>query len=82
MIRHEVLRGGVSVDWAVVQALIRIEDRGGHFEVTNGAIRVLPQGVLSAEERAFLVTRKPEVLKILNYRADDHLPVDSARTAE
>lgn len=65
------LRGGISVDWDVVTVLLDIENRGGSFVVEHESIRVLPPGTLSATDRAFLVAHKPEVLRILAYKADD-----------
>jgi hypothetical protein len=68
--RPVVLRGGISVDWDVVTVLMAIEQAGGRFVVTDGRITVLPPGVLTAVDRAFLIAHKPEVLRILAYQAD------------
>ena len=65
-----VLRKGVSVDWDVAQVLMAVEDRGGVFSITDGAIRVQPPGLLTREEKATLMAHKPEVLRILTYEPD------------
>jgi hypothetical protein len=66
----QILRGGVSVDWDVVLMLLTVEDRGGRFTVTDGKIRVLPSGILSADERTLLSAQREEVLRVLAYDAD------------
>jgi hypothetical protein len=65
-------RGGFVADWAIVQRLLELENRGARFElVEGGRFRVLPASLLTADDVAFLRERRHDARRILEYQADD-----------
>lgn len=62
-----MVKGGQVFEWALVQQLLAIEERGGRFTVDGETIKLSPPDAASAEELATFKARKPDVLRILAY---------------
>lgn len=73
------LRGGVTVNLAVLLKLLEIEARGCRFEVLpDQRICVRPPGQLTVAEIEFLKEHRDEARRIVEYQADDsHLRTDN-----
>jgi len=73
------LRGGVTVNLAVLLTLLEIEARGCTFEVLpDRRICVRPSGRLTVAEIEFLKEHRDEARRIVEYQADDsHLRTDN-----
>ena len=65
--KYVMLKGGQVFEWALVQQLLAIEERGGRFTVDGETITLSPSDAATPEEFATLKARKPDVLRILAY---------------
>jgi hypothetical protein len=66
------LRNGTTVSLHVLQRLWNIEERGGIFVLTdNGGYNVEPKGVVTANDRAFLLENQEEARRLVRYQANN-----------
>jgi hypothetical protein len=66
------LRDGTIVSLAVLERLWAIEGRGGIFVLTdNGGYNVEPKGIVTANDRVFLLEHREEARRLVRYQADD-----------
>lgn len=74
-------KGGFVADWNVVRRLLDLEARGARFELLEGGrFRVHPPSLLTADDCAFLLARRDESRRVLEYQADDsHLFTDKGQ---
>jgi hypothetical protein len=62
------LRGGFVVDWALVQVLLDLEDRGATFALDGErGPRVSPEAVMTDRDKAVLDGRPAEVRSLIEY---------------
>ena len=73
-------RDGTVASLAVLERLWAIEARGGVFVLTdNGGYDIEPEGLLTANERVFLLEHREEARRLVRYEADDsHLTGQTA----
>ena len=61
-------KGGFVATWSVVSRLLDIESRGCAFQLEDGGrFRVVPPDRLTAEDVAFLRTRRDEARACIEY---------------
>lgn len=65
--KYVMVKGGQVFEWALVQQLLAIEDRGGKFKVEGDQIILSPSTAATEDELATLKSRKPDVLRALAY---------------
>ena len=76
------LRGGVVASVAVLERLWAIEARGGTFVLTeNGGYDIEPEGILTHNERVFLLEHRDEARRLVRYQVDDSHLTDAAKPA-
>mgnify|MGYP003644845008 CR=1 FL=1 len=67
-----VFRDGTVASLAVLERLWAIEARGGIFVLTdNGGYDIEPEGILTHNERLFLLEHRDEARWLVRYQADD-----------
>jgi hypothetical protein len=72
-------RDGTVASLAVLERLWAIEARGGVFVLTDdGGFQVTPQGLLTANERVFLLEHRDDARRLVRYQADDSHLTDAA----
>ena len=65
-------RDGTVASLAVLERLWAIEARGGIFVLTdNGGYDIEPEGILTVNERVFLLENQDEARRLVRYQADD-----------
>jgi hypothetical protein len=74
------LRDGTVVSLAVLKCLWAIEARGGRLNRTDdGGFQVMPQGIVTPNDRVFLREHRDEARRLVRYQADDsHLTGQTA----
>jgi hypothetical protein len=73
------LRDGTVVSLAVLKCLWAIEARGGRLNRTDdGGFQVTPQGIVTPNERVFLLENQDEARRLVRYQADDSHLTDAA----
>ena len=77
------LQGGTVASLAVLERLWAIEARGGIFVLTDdGGFQVTPQGLLTANERVFLLEHREEARRLVRYEADASHLTDTPAQAD
>ena len=75
-------RDGTVASLAVLERLWAIEARGGIFVLTdNGGYDIEPEGILTANERVFLLENQDEARRLVRYQADDSHLTDATSPA-
>ena len=69
------MRGGFVAVRNVLRRLWEIEARGASFVITESGFAITPpHGMITREDRAFLLAHLDEAKRILRYQADDANP--------
>ena len=75
-------RDGTVASLAVLECLWAIEARGGIFVLTdNGGYDIEPEGILTRNERVFLLDHQEEARRLVRYQADDSHLTDATPPA-
>jgi hypothetical protein len=62
------LKGGIVVDWSIVQRLLDLEARGAAFTLEDGGrFRVVPPAMLTGDDVAFLRLHRDAIRQVLAY---------------
>ena len=75
-------RDGTVASLAVLERLWAIEARGGIFVLTdNGGYDIEPEGILTVNERVFLLGNQEEARRLVRLKADDSHLTDATAPA-